>query len=92
MAPATTTRPGWAMSIIPPPPTYGYAVYPAFDVAEGAMFGYEMGFATDYFLAPAPVWGPIYYGYWGLLGLSRRLLPLWPLLRLQRGPLLQHRL
>jgi hypothetical protein len=55
----------------PPPPTYGYAVYPAFDVAEGAMFGYEMGFATDYFLAPAPVWGPVYYGYgdyWGYHG------------------------
>jgi len=55
----------------PPPPTYGYAVYPAFDVAEGAMFGYEMGFATDYFLAPVPVWGPVYYGYgdyWGYHG------------------------
>lgn len=50
----------------PPPPTYGYAVYPAFDVAEGAMFGYDMGLATaSYFVEPAPVWGPVYYGYGG---------------------------
>jgi hypothetical protein len=58
---------GWVGDVYyPPPPTYGYAVYPAFDVAEGAMFGYDLGWATaSYMLAPAPVWAPVYYGYYG---------------------------
>jgi len=49
-----------------PPVTYGYAVYPAYDVAAGAMFGFAMGVATASLLAPAPAWGPIYYNnYYG---------------------------
>jgi hypothetical protein len=58
---------GWVGDVYyPPPPTYGYAVYPAFDVAEGAMVGYDMGWATaSYMVEPAPVWGPVYYGYYG---------------------------
>ena len=77
----------------PPPPTYGYAVYPAFDVAEGAMFGYEMGFATDYFLAPAPVWGPVYYGYYGdYWGYHGGYYPYGPYYGYNGNHLLQHRL
>jgi hypothetical protein len=54
----------------PPPPTYGYSVYPAYDVAAGAMFGFTMGMATAMLLAPTPVWGPVYYNnyYYGWHG------------------------
>jgi hypothetical protein len=54
--------PAWVgTAYYPPPPTYGYAVYPAYDAAAGAMFGFAMGMATGALLAPAPAWGPVYY-------------------------------
>src|SRR5262249_13640501 len=45
----------------PPPPTYGYGAYPAYDVATGAMFGFALGLATAAIVTPAPYWGPTYY-------------------------------
>ena len=54
--------PAWVgTAYYPPPPTYGYAVYPAYDAAAGAMFGFALGMTTAALLAPAPSWGPMYY-------------------------------
>jgi hypothetical protein len=54
--------PAWVgTTYYPPPLTYGYAAYPAYDVAAGAMFGFAMGMTTAALLAPAPYWGAAYY-------------------------------
>ncbi len=54
----------------PAPPTYGVAVYPAYDPAATAMFGFAMGMMTAALLTPAPYWGPVYYNnyYYGWNG------------------------
>jgi hypothetical protein len=54
--------PAWiGTAYYPPPPTYGYGAYPAYDVAAGAMFGFAIGMAREALVAPAPYWGPAYY-------------------------------
>ena len=54
--------PAWVgTAYYPPPSTYGYGAYPAYDVAAGAMFGFAMGMTTAALVAPAPYWGPAYY-------------------------------
>jgi hypothetical protein len=54
--------PAWiGTDYYPPPPTYGVAVYPAYDPAATAMFGFAMGMMTASLIAPAPYWGPVYY-------------------------------
>jgi len=54
--------PAWiGTDYYPPPPTYGVAVYPAYDPYAEAAFGFAMGMMTEALLAPAPYWGPVYY-------------------------------
>jgi hypothetical protein len=54
--------PAWVgVDYYPPPPTYGVAVYPAYDPYADAAFGFAMGMTTEALLAPAPYWGPVYY-------------------------------
>jgi len=60
--------PAWVgTAYYPPPPTYGVSVYPAYDPAAAAMFGFALGMTTAALLAPAPYWGPVYYNnyYYG---------------------------
>lgn len=54
--------PAWVgVDYYPPPPTYGVAVYPAYDPYADAAFGFAMGMMTEELLMPAPYWGPVYY-------------------------------